>query len=157
MSERAIVERGRTVINLYGAYSHNIDTQSRLSLPAKFRKKLPEDLVVVVEPRKQCLYVFDEDGFDDYVNNQLFAKKGGYDPLNDEHVELRRQIMEYADGVTVDSAGRIKLSDRLCEVVGITREAELIGNAGYFEVWDAKRREEVRNSANLADLLQTKA
>ncbi len=145
------------MINLFGAYTHNVDAKGRLSLPAKFRKKLPEDLVVLVEPRKQCLYVFDEEGYVDYVNNQLFAKKGGYDPLNPEHEELRRQISEFADGVTVDSAGRINLSERLRSVVGITREVELIGNAGYFEVWDAKRREEARSTANLADLLQPKA
>lgn len=145
------------MINLYGAYTHNVDAKGRLSLPAKFRKKLPEDLVVMVEPRKQCLFVFDEEGYDDYVNNLLFARKGGYDPLNAEHAELRRQIGEFADGVTVDTAGRINLSDRLCAVVGITKEVELIGNAGYFEVWDAKRREEARSRMDLDALLNPRA
>ena len=145
------------MINLYGAYTHNVDAKGRLSLPAKFRKKLPEDLVVMVDPRKQCLFVFSEEGYDDYVNNLLFAKKGGYDPLNAEHEELRRQISEFADGVTVDSAGRINLADRLCRVVGVTREVELIGNAGYFEIWDVKRREEARAAVNLNDLLHPSA
>ncbi len=145
------------MINLYGSYTHNVDAKGRLSLPAKFRKKLPEDLVVLVEPRKQCLYVFDEDGYDDYVNNQLFARKGGYDPLNPEHEELRRQISEFADGVSVDSAGRINLSGRLCEAVGITREVTLIGNAGYFEIWDAKRRDDARAASDLTKMLQAEA
>ena len=143
------------MINLFGAYTHNIDAKGRLSLPAKFRKKLPEDLVVMVEPRKECLYVFAEDGFDDFVENQLFAKKGGFDPLNAEHTELRRQIGEFADGVTVDGAGRINLSGRLCDVVGISREVELIGVGDHFEIWDAKRREEARATADLADLLNS--
>ena len=143
------------MINLFGAYTHNIDAKGRLSLPAKFRKKLPEELVVMVEPRKECLYVFSEDGFDDYVENRLFAKKGGFDPLDAEHTELRRQIGEFADGVTVDGAGRINLSGRLCDEVGITREVELIGVGDHFEIWDAKRREEARATANLADLLNS--
>lgn len=143
------------MINLFGAQSYNVDTKGRLSVPAKFRKKLPEDLVVMVEPRKQCLYVFSEEGFDDFVENKLFAKKGGFDPLNAEHAELLRQIGEFADGVTVDSAGRINLSDRLCAVVGITREVEVIGVGDHFEIWDAKRREEARASADLADLLNS--
>ena len=143
------------MINLFGAYTHNVDAKGRLSLPAKFRKKLPEDLVVMRDPRRQCLYVFSEEGFDAFVETQLFAKKGGFDPLNAEHAELRRQIGEFADGVTVDGAGRINLSDRLCDAVGITREVELIGVGDHFEIWDAKRREEARAQANLDDLLNS--
>ena len=143
------------MINLFGAYTHNVDAKGRLSLPAKFRKKLPEDLVVMVEPRKECLCVYSEDGFENYVENQLFARKGGFDPLNADHTELRRRLGEFADGVTVDSAGRINLSGRLCAEVGVTREVELIGVGDHFEIWDAKRREEERSKANLDELLNS--
>ena len=141
------------MINLYGAYTHNIDAKGRLSLPSKFRDKLPESLVAMVELRGKCLYVFDEEGFEDYVA-QLFEHKGGYNPRSIEDIELRSQIMERAVDVSIDSAGRINLPATLRSAVGLEKEVQLIGNAGYFEIWDVKRREQARAAVNLADLLE---
>lgn len=141
------------MINLYGTYTHNVDAKGRLSLPAKFRAKLSADLVAMVDISGQCLYVFDQEGFEGYVE-QIFARKGGYNPLSAEHIELRRQISERATDVTVDSAGRINIPANLREAVGIDKEVTLIGNTGYFEIWDAKRREEARAAVNLAALLE---
>ena len=141
------------MINLNGLYTHNVDAKGRLSLPAKFRAKLPEELVAMVDISGECLYVFDEEGFDGYVE-QIFALKGGYNPMKREHIELRRQISERATDVSVDAAGRINIPANLREAVGITKEVCLIGNTGYFEIWDAKRRDAARASVNLADLLE---
>ncbi|MBQ3387002.1 MAG: division/cell wall cluster transcriptional repressor MraZ [Eggerthellaceae bacterium] len=149
----SLLERRPDVINLYGAYTHNIDAKGRLSLPAKFREKLPGYLVAMVDISGRCLYVFDEEGFDDYVA-QLFEHKGGYNPRSMEDIELRSQLMERAVDVSIDSAGRINLPANLRTAVGLDKEVQLIGNAGYFEIWDVKRREQARAAVNLADLLE---
>ena len=141
------------MIKLYGAYTHNIDAKGRLSLPAKFRKKLPEELVALLEPFGRCLYVFDEEGFEDYVDG-LFEQKGGYNPRSLEDIELRSQISERAVDVTIDSAGRINLPAGLRDAAGIDKEVELVGNRGYFEVWDVKRRAEERAKVDVASLMQ---
>ena len=146
------VERRPAVINLYGAYTHNIDAKGRLSLPAKFRKKLPEDLVAMVDIQDKCLYVFDEEGFDAYME-QIFAGMGGYNPMNVTHVSLRSLLSERATDVTIDSAGRINLPAALREAVGLDKEVVLVGNKGYFEIWDAKRRADARAAVDLSQLL----
>ena len=141
------------MIDLYGTYTHNVDAKGRLSLPAKFLKKLPEDLVAMVEIQGRCLYVFTEEGFDGYVSD-LFEHKGGYNPRSLEDIELRTQLRERAVDISVDSAGRINIPASLREAVGIAREVAVIGNGEHFEVWDAKRRAQERAKVNLADLLE---
>ena len=145
------------MINLYGTYSHNIDAKGRLSLPAKFRKKLEcgdqsGDLVATVDLSGQCLYVFSEEGYEEWVA-LIFEKMGGYDPRNVSHMAYRTALMERAVEVSLDAAGRINLPPALREAAGLEKEVDLIGNAGYFEIWDAKRREAARSQVDLSALL----
>ena len=66
----------------------------------------------------------------------------------------KRILLGNAQDVDMDSTGRVLVAPELREAVGLDKEATLIGNTGYFEVWDAKRREEARKAVTLAGLLQ---
>ena len=142
------------MIDLNGAYTHNVDAKGRLTLPAKFRKAIPSDeLVATINPLNECLYVFgSSEDFNDWVKS-FFEHDGGFNSKNLQHVAAQRALKERAMDVTVDSAGRINLPSALCAAVGITREVTIIGNTGYFEIWDAKRREEAKAAFDLADIL----
>ena len=140
------------MINLHGAYTHNIDAKGRLSLPAKFRKKLPEELVAMVDIQDRCLYVFDEEGFDAYMDG-LFVGMGGFNPLNVTHINLRSLLSERATDVSIDSAGRINLPANLRQAAGLEKEVELVGTPDHLEIWDAKRRADVRAAVDLKQLL----
>ena len=142
------------VVDLMGEYSHKVDAKGRLSLPARFRKELSEDLVVSVEPTDSCLYVFEVEDFNDWVA-AFFEADGGFDPRNRTHVAARRKLKANGFEVTVDSAGRINIPATQRESVGIAKDVTLIGNTGYFEIWDAKRWEEQQAEVDLEALLYT--
>lgn len=124
------------MVDLFGAFNNKVDAKGRLTLPAKFRKVLPKELVVSRELEGNCLYVFEQDSFNDWVESLFESKFGGYDPTNREHVRFRSALKAGADLVEVDSAGRIALNSKLRDSVGIDREVVIVGNTGYFEVWD---------------------
>ena len=142
------------MVDLMGEYSHKVDAKGRLSLPARFRKALSDDLVVSVDPTSSCLYVFEVEDFNNWVAS-FFEADGGFNPRNRTHVAARSKLKAQGFEVTVDSAGRINIPATQRETVGIGKDVTLIGNTGYFEIWDAKRWEEQLVQVDLEALLYT--
>lgn len=140
------------MVDLNGEYRHKVDAKGRLSLPAKFRRELPRELIVTVDPKSECLYVFDSNDFNDWVRS-FFERDGGFDQRNALHVAARRELKSRANEAEIDASGRINVPANLREKVGIEKDVVLIGNEGYFEIWDAKRRDDARVEVDLASML----
>ena len=151
------------MVDLFGDYRHKVDAKGRLSLPSKFRKAFAQafssedddaavELVVTIDPMEECLYAFEPDSFNSWVD-KFFEKDGGYSNSNLKHVKIRRALKARAQCVEIDGAGRINLSAKQREAVGIGKEVALIGNRGYFEIWDAARWDENSAEVDLASLL----
>ena len=103
------------MFDLNGEYTHNVDTKGRIALPAKFRKSLPTDLVVTDDLKKECLYVFDEEGHRDWVAS-FFEKDGGFDQRSETHLKFRRALKRLAfDVVTCVNKRNFQELDALYE------------------------------------------
>ena len=122
-------------VDMNGSYRHRVDAKGRMSLPAAFRKVLSADLVVTRNPKDECLYVFEPQAFEDW---------------NALHVGLRRKLKGRANNVSVDNAGRIGITAELRGAVGIDKDVVVLGNTGYFEIWDAKRFDEQDDDIDLS-------
>ena len=141
-------------VDLNGEFRFKTDAKGRMSLPSKFRKALSNELVVTRDPdADEYIMVFEAGAFDEWVVS-LFesAFEGGYNPTNRTHQKLRRKLKSRALDVQVDSAGRIMLPTEQREAVGIDRDVVIVGNTGYFEVWDAKRYEAADAEIDLSEL-----
>lgn len=140
--------------DLFGQYRYKVDAKGRLSLPAQFRKSLPEgtDMVVLSNTKAGKLLVYTHDEFKKWKDS-LFEKRGGYDPNEPSHVNLELAINSLSMPGTIDAAGRITLSKEQREKVGIDKDVTLIGNSNHIEVWDTQRWEEYQSSIDLDALL----
>jgi MraZ protein len=148
------MEEARKTVDLNGSFHFKTDAKGRVSLPAKFRKILSEDLVVTCALTGDCLLVFDgQDGFNDWVNKLFEDKFGGYNSTNREQLMLRSALKGNAYDVQTDSAGRILLPAHLREQVGIDKQVAIVGNTGYFEVWSEERRSEEIGKVDFSSLL----
>lgn len=137
------------VVDLNGIYHFKVDAKGRMSLPSSFRRELPEKLVVTRNPHDECLYVFEPKAFNDWIIQVFKDKFGGYDNSDGGHVRLRRKLKSRAADAVVDSAGRIMLSAEQRSAVGIGKNITIVGNTGYFEVWDADRYDEMDEEVDL--------
>ncbi len=144
-----MAEEGNKVVDLNSAYRHKVDAKGRMSLPASFRKVLSTDLVVTRNPKDECLYVFEPNAFNAWVAGVFEDKFEKFDRTNDLHVRLRRKLKSRAADVSIDAAGRIMISAEQREAVGIDKEVVVVGNTGYFEIWDAKRYDAVDDETDL--------
>ena len=138
------------VVDLNSAYRHKVDAKGRMSLPASFRKVLSTDLVVTRNPKDECLYVFEPQGFNAWVAKVFEDTFGKFDDTDDLHLRLRRKLKARAADVSIDAAGRIMLSAEQREAVGIDKDVVVVGNTGYFEIWDAKRYDQVDVDTDLS-------
>lgn len=133
------VTSAQSCVDLFGKYRHKVDEKGRVSMPAAFRKVLSSDLVVTRNPKDECLYVFEPEGFNDWIAKAFEDKFGRYDSTNPTHVALRSKLKSRANEASIDKVGRIMLAADLRQETGIDREVVIVGNTGYFEIWDAKR------------------
>ena len=137
--------------NLVGEFRHKLDAKGRLSLPADFRRSIPEVLMVTQAPTNDHLMVYDVDGFGAWVDS-LFEKDGGYSSSNSQHIALRRELTARATRVDLDGSGRIGISAELRAAADLQKDVVLVGNTDHFEIWDAKRWDEFCNSVDLSEL-----
>lgn len=135
--------------DLFGSFRFKVDSKGRIALPSKFRKVLSKDLIVSRELTDKCLYVFEPSSFNTWVYRLFEGKFGGYDPTKPEHVMLRTRLKSNANDVEMDSSGRIVVKPELREAVGIDKEVVLVGNTGYFEIWDAEAYDATIGSIDL--------
>ena len=148
------MDEARKTVDLNGSFQFKTDAKGRVSLPAKFRKVLSEDLVVTCALTGEFLMVFDgQDGFNAWVDSIFEDKFGGYNSTNREQLLLRSALKGNAFDVQADSAGRILLPAHLREKVGIDRDVVIVGNTGFFEVWSEQRRNEAVQEIDFSALL----
>ncbi|MBO4352587.1 MAG: division/cell wall cluster transcriptional repressor MraZ [Eggerthellaceae bacterium] len=149
------MEEARKTVDLNGSFSFKTDAKGRVSLPAKFRKVLSDDLVVTSALSGDYLMVFDgQESFNAWVD-EIFAGRfdGGYNPSVLQHQKLRSALKGNAFDVQPDSAGRILLPANLREKAAIDREVVIVGNTGFFEVWSEARRNEMLDEVDVSSLL----
>jgi MraZ protein len=148
------MEEARTIVDLNGSFRFKTDAKGRVSLPAKFRKVLSEDLVVTCALTGEYLMVFDgQESFNAWVEQLFIDRFDGYKSTSVEHQKLRSYLKGNAFDVQADSAGRILLPADLRERVGIDREVVIVGNTGFFEVWSEDRRNEMLADVDISSLL----
>ncbi len=148
------MEETRHIVDLNGSYRFKTDAKGRVSLPAKFRKVLSEDLVVTTALSGDYLMVFDgQESFNAWVEGIFVDKFGGYNSTSREHLKLRSALKGNAFDVQPDSAGRILLPADLRAKAGIGKEVVVVGNTGFFEVWSEERRAELVESVDFSSLL----
>ncbi len=148
------MEEARNTVDLNGSYRFKTDAKGRVSLPAKFRKVLSEDLVVTCALTGDHLLVFDgQDSFNAWVDGIFVDKFGGFNSTNREQLYWRSALKGNAFDVQPDSAGRVLLPADLREQVGIDKEVVIVGNTGFFEVWSEQRRGEVVEKIDFSSLL----
>ncbi len=136
--------------DLFGSFRFKVDAKGRVALPAKFRKVLSKDLVVTLSPLDKCAYVFEPEGFNDWVKQLFDARFGGYDAAKAEHLHLLTALKANVDSVEVDSSGRISLKQEIREGAGIEKDVVLVGNNGRLEIWDANSFEETIDNVDLS-------
>ena len=115
-----------------GEYEHNLDSKSRLAIPAKFRSKLGVG-AVITRGLDRCLFLFSEKDW------EALAEKIVSLPLAQSNSRaFARLMLSGAMNAELDQQGRILIPDYLRNYAGIQKETVVAGLYNRIEIWDAK-------------------
>jgi MraZ protein len=115
---------------LLGEYDHTLDDKNRLTLPAKLREELGEE-VVIARGLDGCLTVYSRAAFE-----VLADRMRKLDDLTREARLMRRHFFSGAPAVEVDKQGRLVVPAKLIEEFKIGREVTVAGVYDHLEIWD---------------------
>ena len=115
-----------------GTHTPRLDEKGRLFLPAKFRERMADGLVVT-RGQERCLYVFPMEEFV-RVSQQLRSA-----PMTSKAVrDYLRVFLSGASDEVPDKQGRITIPANLRQYAGLERECTVIGAGERVEVWDTQ-------------------
>lgn len=113
-----------------GTHTPRLDDKGRLILPAKYRDRLANGLVLT-RGQERCLYVFPVDEFT-RVAEQLRAA-----PVTSKAVrDYLRVFLSGASDEIPDKQGRLTIPVALRQYAGLDRECTVIGAGSRLEIWD---------------------
>jgi MraZ protein len=134
---------------LLGEYDHTIDDKNRLTLPAKFRQALADE-VVVARGMDGCLVVYTRANWDEFVA----ARMQGLSPFSKEARQMSRFIFAGATEAELDKQGRVMVPPALSEHAGLGREVVVAGLRDHVEIWDRVRwREQLKEVEGSVELV----
>lgn len=112
-----------------GRHNHNLDAKGRLALPARFRDKLSEG-VVITRGFDPCLLVYPVEAW------MPLAERVASLSISDPDVRtLRRMLFADAVDVQLDGQGRVLVPAELRQYASIDREAVVVGVHTFMEIW----------------------
>lgn len=113
-----------------GTFRPKLDEKGRLFLPAKFRDRLAEG-VVVTQGQESCLVVWPPEVFD------REAERAAERPMTSKAARsYARMFFSGGEEVTPDKQGRIGIPPGLREYAGLERDVVVIGMNDRLEIWN---------------------
>jgi MraZ protein len=131
-----------------GKYEAKADVKGRIFIPSAYRKLLPdgerERVVMRRDTENDCLVLFPEHVWNEKVGD--FKCK--LDEWNPADQLLLMQFVSDAEWVDIDSQGRVLISKKNLQAIGIENsEVLFVGMIDRFAVWSKTRYEQVKISA----------
>ncbi len=120
--------------SFHGAAVVMLDAKGRLSIPTRHRDALREQggrLVVSAHP-EGCGLLYPESGWE-----AIKTRVENFPAFHAQASWWKRLLLGFEEHVTPDGSGRILLSVALRMHARLEREVMMVGQGGYFELWDS--------------------
>jgi transcriptional regulator MraZ len=119
---------------LHGAAVITLDAKGRLSVPTRHREALLDGartLVLTAHP-DGCVLLYPESAWE-----PVRAKVANFPSFHPQASWWKRLLLGFEEHVAPDAAGRVLLAPSLRMHAKLEREAMLVGQGHYFELWDS--------------------
>lgn len=141
---------------LFGEHTPSIDSQYRISIPAKFRSVLGEEFMIVkaLHPQNRFLRIYTMEGWRSYLANLKSTLT----------LEQYERVLAYYSGAVKaepDSLGRVRVGKEMWDHIRVDfseegdKEIIVIGCHEYGEIWLKKDYREYMAAMDLQSLYNT--
>ena len=119
-------------------YMMNLDAKGRVSIPAPFRALLAREAVAELycqpSPGRPAL-----DAGGKALLSEIEALIERYPPYSEEREELAAALYGRSETLTIDTEGRISLTETLKTHAHISDAVAFVGLGHKFQIWEPKR------------------
>lgn len=119
-----------------GEHTPKLDDKGRLFLPAKFRPRLAEG-VVLMRGQERCVFGWTIDAYQGIVERLQELPFTNRDSRN-----LVRMVTAGSFEEKLDAQGRVLIPPKLREWALLDRDVTVIGAGNRFEIWNSARWDE---------------
>ncbi len=117
-----------------GKHVHTLDEKGRVSVPAQFRRHLPNEGLFVGKGPEGCLVLYTPEKWSSVMRGLSALSRN-----NRVHRSLLREVSQHIRQVNVDGQGRITIPSELLTLAGIGHEVLFLGLLDSIEIWDPGR------------------
>jgi MraZ protein len=118
----------------HGAAVITLDAKGRIAIPTRHRDALLDGgkvLVITAHP-DGCVLIYPPDAWE-----PVRARVEGFPSFNPQASWWKRLLLGFEEHVSPDASGRVLVSPALRQHAKLEREAMMVGQGRYFEVWDS--------------------
>jgi MraZ protein len=118
----------------HGAAVITLDAKGRIAIPTRHRSALRDadaTLVLTAHP-DGCVLIYPGAEWE-----PVRAKVESFPSFNPQASWWKRLLLGFEEHVTLDGSGRILLPAALRTHAGLERDAMMVGQGRYFELWDS--------------------
>lgn len=133
-----------------GEYTCNIDSKSRIMLPAKFREKLVNKVFWITKGLQGQIDIYDEESWKVVIN-----KMNNFKQSDKNQMLLKRHIVGSSQEVMLDSQGRITITPSLKNFANLLKKCVVIGMVERIEIWDEGILNNIRKDENIEEILES--
>jgi MraZ protein len=118
----------------HGATVVTLDAKGRLAIPARHREALLSSAkyIVLTAHPEGCVLVYPAAAWE-----PVRAKAETFPSFHPQASWWKRLLLGFEEHVAPDTSGRILVSGALRQHAKLERDVMLVGQGGYFELWDA--------------------
>ena len=130
---------------LVGEVVFNFDGNGRFTLPVRFRRYLPDDLVIFKVPDVDYphLWLSTEEVFSAWIESVLMSRlDSGVRSQNPGF--FNSTLYGEAEYLSIDSQGRAHISANLREHARLSNSALILGVDDHLEIWDPEVYKQVK-------------
>lgn len=120
--------------SFHGAAVVTLDAKGRIAIPTRHRDALldgGESLVLTAHP-DGCVLIYPETAWE-----SVRARVESFPSFHPQASWWKRLLLGFEEHVAPDGSGRILLSAALRMHAKLEREVMMVGQGGYFELWDS--------------------
>jgi MraZ protein len=118
-----------------GEYSATLDDKGRISIPARFRECIPENVLVITKGIENCIWAHTPQVWEG-VSAKL--RNAASISIKKANMVNHRFIFPSCE-VEIDKAGRIAIPQTLREFAGLSKDCIIASDGNCIELWDAER------------------
>ena len=129
------------MLQFLGNIEAKADAKGRIFVPATFRKRLQganeEFLVLRKDIFQDCLVLYPGTVWE----NEIETLRSRLNKWNREQQQIFRQFVLDAERIEMDASGRILISKRYMQLVGIESDVRFLGVDDTIEIWAKEKLE----------------